>query len=76
MSTSRMFSPHPAVPVYLRLMTLGNASDEGPDSGTTRSSARTLEAIALRLEEMQMELNARLPVHSQVDDEPTAPPAV
>ena len=35
-----------------------------------KSSERTLEAITLRLEEMQLELQARLPVHPHADDEP------
>jgi hypothetical protein len=42
--------------------------DAAADDADTRSSARTLEAITLRLEEMQLELNARLPVHPHEDD--------
>ena len=56
-------------------MTRRDATDEGRQDGESRSSARTLEAITLRLEEMQLELNARLPVHTHADDEPVAPPA-
>ena len=42
-----------------------------------RSNERTLEAITLRLEEMQLELQARLPVHrTAADDEPSQAPTV